>query len=50
MTRIEWRDLSDSELRAKLENRGVHPGTAAIMVKHRETPSGQDAIELWLRP
>ena len=48
--RDEWRDLSDSELRLKLENRGVHPVAAGILVKLRDTAEGEARIEGRINP
>lgn len=45
MTRTEWRDLSDSELRLRLENRGVNPVIARMLVANREVPDVVERIE-----
>lgn len=45
MTRDEWYDLSDSELRAKLTNRGVPSAVAGAMAKDRDDPPVARAIE-----
>lgn len=50
MVRDEWRDLSNSELRLKLENRGVHPVAAEILVKLRDTAQGSAQIEGRINP
>ncbi len=47
--RIEWRDLSDSEVRIRLENRGVDAEDADAAVRHRETVEGDCFIEKVLR-
>ena len=31
-----WHDLSDDELRARLEQRGVDPDRAAYLIEHRD--------------
>lgn len=48
--RIEWMDLSDSELRAKLENRGARPDVAAAAAKYREAAAWAGWIEAVLKP
>ena len=50
MTRIEWRDLSDGELMAKLEQRGVTRDNARLAVHWRETPGGIAMIERVMKP
>jgi SOS response regulatory protein OraA/RecX len=48
--RVEWTDLSDSELRAKLEQRGVRPGDAERAAQRREQPAWAEMIERVLKP
>lgn len=52
MTRIEWRDLSDDELQARLIQRGVHPSQAIVAVDRRNDENGNwpGFIEQVLRP
>ena len=40
-----WRDMSDGELRLRLDDRGVRPGDAAMMVAKRETQLGELLID-----
>lgn len=40
-----WRDLADSELRAKLEQRGVLCIVAAALVRRREDPTAAEHID-----
>jgi hypothetical protein len=42
--KYEWSDLSDSELRAKLENRGVPASYARHAVLQRDDPK----VQLWI--
>lgn len=48
--RDEWRDLSNSEVRLKLENRGVHPAAAEILVKLRDQEREAAIIESRINP
>lgn len=40
----DWLDLSDSELRAKLEQAGIEPEIAAGLVKMRDDPDYMDDL------
>lgn len=40
-----WDDLSDEELQARLEQRGVRPPAAAQLVADRDTPYASELIE-----
>lgn len=40
-----WRDLSGSEIVARLVNRGVPPDHARAYVRQRDTSDGQDVID-----
>lgn len=46
---MTWQDLSDGELKARLENRGVHPDGAGFLVEHREDVDTADFINVVLR-
>lgn len=50
MTRIEWRDLSNAELRLRLENKTKSPVWADYAVRRRDRPEWDAAIELALKP
>lgn len=41
---MTWRDLSDSELEARLVNRGVHPDHAHGLVAEREDDEAERVI------
>ena len=41
---MDWEDLSDSELRSRLVNRGVPVDIAYSLVQRRETASGRENI------
>lgn len=41
----DWTQISDSELRAKLEQRGLTPESAWTLVRLRELPDAVDAID-----
>ena len=42
---MSWEDLSDSELRARLEQRGVHPMTVDALVDHRDGRAVAERID-----
>lgn len=44
----EWFDLSDSELRARLLNRGVPEAEVAALIDNRETHDGIETIDRYL--
>ena len=46
--RSEWDDLSDAELRAKLENRDIPPNWARAAVLGREREATKRIIDRWL--
>lgn len=41
----EWRDLADSELRAKLEQRGFSPATVENCIRHRDDEQFARALD-----
>lgn len=43
-----WADLSDSELRLKLWNRGVSSGLIDRLVRHPDDPNVAAAIDNWM--
>lgn len=43
-----WRDLSDAELRVRLEHRGANVVTAALLVDHRDDDEPQRVIDHYL--
>lgn len=45
---MNWSELSDSELRRRLEQRGRTEAEARRMVRERDTRAGAEAIDLAL--
>lgn len=45
-----WDDLADSELRARLVQRRVHPRLIELLVRNREDPEGAEMIDRILNP
>lgn len=45
VSRYEWRDLADSELRAKLHQRGVRSDLVDALVVHRDLAEHAEVID-----
>lgn len=41
----EWRDLADSELRAKLEQRGLSANTALLLARTRDDETVSECLD-----